>query len=114
MTAEIASFHAQQEAEKALKALLISRGVAIPKTHDLEELHRLVGGGFEPAAEELAPLTPYAVQSRYPDWPVQPTPADDADRGAARRERRPAQRGEEHFDIYAICVDACVDGVSVD
>jgi HEPN domain-containing protein len=35
MTAEIASFHAQQAAEKALKALLIRRGVAIPKTQDL-------------------------------------------------------------------------------
>ena len=77
MTAEIAAFHAQQAAEKALKAVLIKRGISIRKTHDLEELHRLVGGDFEPSAEELAPLTPYAVQSRYPDWPVQPAPTDD-------------------------------------
>ena len=77
MTAEIAAFHAQQAAEKALKALLISRGVAIPKTHDLEELRRMVGGESEPDAQELAPLTPYAVQFRYLDWPLQPTPTDD-------------------------------------
>ena len=73
----LACFHAQQAAEKALKAVLIKRGISIRKTHDLEELHRLVGGDFEPSAEELAPLTPYAVQSRYPDWPVQPAPTDE-------------------------------------
>jgi HEPN domain-containing protein len=77
MSAEIGAFHAQQAAEKAMKAVLIRRGVAIPRTHDLEELHRLVGGGFEPKADELAALTPYAVQFRYPDWPMQPAPSDD-------------------------------------
>jgi HEPN domain-containing protein len=35
-------FHAQQCAEKYLKALLIVRGVTPPKIHDLAQLHRLL------------------------------------------------------------------------
>ena len=35
-------FHCQQCAEKYLKALLISRGVDFPRTHDLVLLHNLV------------------------------------------------------------------------
>jgi hypothetical protein len=35
-------FHCQQSAEKYLKALLIERGIAFPKTHRLEDLLRLL------------------------------------------------------------------------
>lgn len=35
---EQVGFHAQQAAEKAIKAVLLSRGVEFPLTHDLEEL----------------------------------------------------------------------------
>lgn len=34
-------FHAQQSAEKYLKALLVFAGVAFPKTHDLPTLNTL-------------------------------------------------------------------------
>lgn len=37
-------FHCQQCAEKYLKAILVSRGVAFPKTHDLVLLLNLLGG----------------------------------------------------------------------
>ena len=36
------AFHAQQAAEKALKAVLIERAVRFPRTHDLEALTELV------------------------------------------------------------------------
>lgn len=62
-------FHAQQTAEKYLKALLIAKKVDFPKTHDLSTLNLLCNQagiltGFSPAA--LAILTDHAVASRYP------------------------------------------------
>ncbi len=39
---DIISFHCQQCAEKYLKALLLYRGVAFPRTHDLRLLLDLV------------------------------------------------------------------------
>jgi len=47
---EDAAFHAQQSAEKALKALLSDRGVAFPRTHAVEVLLDLleVDGVVEP------------------------------------------------------------------
>ncbi|MGB9610524.1 MAG: HEPN domain-containing protein [Bryobacteraceae bacterium] len=43
-------FHAQQAAEKALKAVLLFQEMEFPFTHDLEELLRLAEGrGPEPA-----------------------------------------------------------------
>jgi HEPN domain-containing protein len=62
-------FDAQQAAEKAIKAVLVSRGTRFPKTHDLTELLELVAAtGLEvPAAVlEAKRLTPYAVAGRYP------------------------------------------------
>ena len=35
---EQACFHAQQAAEKAIKAILLSQGIEFPLTHDIEEL----------------------------------------------------------------------------
>jgi HEPN domain-containing protein len=66
---EAVAFHAQQAAEKSLKALLVWRQVEFPKTHDLERLLELAGEGDEALAESLrdAPeLTPYGVEYRYP------------------------------------------------
>ena len=62
-------FHAQQAAEKALKAVLLAHGVAFPLTHDLEvllQLGRQAGLTLDPALGDLARLTPYAVELRYP------------------------------------------------
>jgi HEPN domain-containing protein len=67
--AEAVAFHAQQAAEKSLKALLVARQVEFPKTHDLERLLELVARGDAPLASKLenaADLTPYGVEYRYP------------------------------------------------
>jgi len=62
-------FHAQQCAEKYLKALLILKDVDFPKTHDLPTLNTLchqngILTGSDP--QQLADLTKNAVQARYP------------------------------------------------
>ncbi len=64
-------FDAQQAAEKALKALLISLGVRFPRTHDLASLLTLIersGLSIPEAVLEAAALTEYAVQTRYPGF----------------------------------------------
>jgi len=62
-------FHAQQCAEKYLKAALQQAGQPVPKTHDLTKLLELALP-LEPLLEQfrppLASLTRYAVDFRYP------------------------------------------------
>ncbi|MDZ4279063.1 MAG: HEPN domain-containing protein [Dehalococcoidia bacterium] len=61
------SFHAQQAAEKALKALWFERrGGEPPRTHDLVRLAQDVGYPDEHAGE-LDAMTQSYVVSRYPD-----------------------------------------------
>ena len=61
-------FHAQQAAEKALKAVLILRSVAFPKTHNIRTLIDFLPEGLNlpEEAKGAAILTDYAVQTRYP------------------------------------------------
>ena len=62
-------FHAQQSAEKALKALLMALQVIYPRTHDLDLLLDLVKGAglaVPTDVDEASILTPYAVVTRYP------------------------------------------------
>jgi HEPN domain-containing protein len=65
------AFHAQQCAEKYLKALLVARNIDVPKTHDLAVLvAKLVASGQD--ASDVTPalidqLNPFAVVVRYPD-----------------------------------------------
>lgn len=61
-------FHAQQCAEKCLKALLVLRGIDFPKTHDLEALAARLRNGPKPALspDALARLKRYATVTRYP------------------------------------------------
>ncbi|MBI4494292.1 MAG: HEPN domain-containing protein [Chloroflexi bacterium] len=62
-------FDAQQAAEKATKALLISLRVRFPRTHDLTELVTLVeqaGQAVPQVIKRAGSLTPYAVVARYP------------------------------------------------
>ena len=64
-----ACFHAQQCAEKYMKALLIFKGSDFPKTHDLLMLNNLcsnVGLFLEINPKYLNTLTDYAVRTRYP------------------------------------------------
>ena len=62
-------FHAQQCAEKYLKALLTRDQITFPKTHDLLDLLELARRS-DPATELLRSyleyLEPYAVNLRYP------------------------------------------------
>ncbi len=62
-------FHAQQSAEKYLKALLLQKSVAFPRTHDLPTLNTLceqagIQTGLSPG--RLTILSDYAVATRYP------------------------------------------------
>ncbi|MBC8446023.1 MAG: HEPN domain-containing protein [Chloroflexi bacterium] len=64
-----ACFHAQQCAEKYLKALLVFRGHVFPRTHDLlalSDLCTLAGVIVPIAPDELDRLSACAVQVRYP------------------------------------------------
>ncbi len=64
-----ACFHAQQCAEKYLKALLVFRGQDFPKTHDLVALSTLCeqAGIIVPIhPDDLDQLSAYAVGIRYP------------------------------------------------
>jgi HEPN domain-containing protein len=70
-----ATFHAQQCAEKYLKALLVARRQVFPSTHDLAALRDLClqNEVIVPAERDaLERLTAYAVQVRYPG--EDPTP----------------------------------------
>jgi HEPN domain-containing protein len=64
----VAAFHAQQAAEKALKTVLVLKGLEARRTHDLEELASRLERERHvlPVTQaELTLLTPYAVEFRY-------------------------------------------------
>ena len=63
------TFHAEQAAEKALKAVLVHAAVEFPKTHDLQALLLLLrnsGISLGQDFEQAAILTRFAVEARYP------------------------------------------------
>lgn len=63
-------FHAQQAAEKYLKAYLISKKINFPKIHDLKALIILcanINPAFNSIAEPALKLSDYAIALRYPD-----------------------------------------------
>ena len=61
-------FHAQQAAEKALKAVLIAHAIPFPRTHNLASLLDLLPQDLllPSEVEAAAILTDYAVLTRYP------------------------------------------------
>ncbi len=61
-------YHAQQAAEKALKAVLISRGIPAPHTHSIRSLFDSLPADVSVPVdlERAAALTTYAVAARYP------------------------------------------------
>ncbi len=69
-------FHAQQAAEKTLKAVLIFLEIDFPRTHNIRTLLDLLPEGVDvpQEVEESAILTDYAVESRYP---MSGEPVDD-------------------------------------
>ncbi len=69
---EVLGFHAQQFAEKLLKAVLATRGCSFRKTHDLVTLmDDLIRAGVQwpKDLEEIRRLNPFAVEFRYTDFP---------------------------------------------
>jgi HEPN domain-containing protein len=86
---EILAFHAQQAAEKALKALLVLRQVEFPRAHPigpLLELCRMAGFVETEDLADAVTLTRYAVTTRYPgaEGPVSRQEAREAAELAAR------------------------------
>ena len=76
-------FHAQQAAEKALKAVLLYARIDFPLTHDLQELLDLLEhDSINPPSEiqGAGSLTPYAVETRYPGYfaPITPLEMEEA------------------------------------
>ncbi|MGH8478499.1 MAG: HEPN domain-containing protein [Gammaproteobacteria bacterium] len=65
---ETLCFHAQQAAEKALKAVLIAKGIAPPRTHNIRSLFDCLPSEVVIPFElhEVAVLTDFAVATRYP------------------------------------------------
>jgi HEPN domain-containing protein len=65
----VVGFHAQQAVEKALKAVLIDRGVEFRRTHDLQTLADTLASdlGLQLPVPEalLRRLIPFAVEARY-------------------------------------------------
>lgn len=76
----IVAFNAQQAAEKALKAALALAGVDAPRTHDLDDLRNRLHAGWRVKRRhpDLARLSDYAVDSRYPDDITPVTPLQSA------------------------------------
>jgi HEPN domain-containing protein len=76
---DVVCFHAQQVAEKLMKALLVLDGVQPARTHDLVALlsecatHR---PELESLVEDCRLLTVFAVQARYPDDLAEPVEED--------------------------------------
>ncbi len=67
-------FHAQQAVEKAVKVALTLEGIDFTRTHDLEHLLGLAGKhsiALEPEFESASWLTPWAVEFRYDDDPIE-------------------------------------------
>jgi HEPN domain-containing protein len=69
--ARLVCWHSQQAAEKALKAALIVNGTESPRTHNLVALRALLPSALARRMDiaELAELTQWGTESRYPgDW----------------------------------------------
>ncbi len=63
---------AQQAAEKSIKAVLIFLQIDFRRRHDLDALRNLIPAGWQVKEEhpDLAVLTEWAVEARYPgEWP---------------------------------------------
>jgi HEPN domain-containing protein len=75
------AFHAQQAAEKYLKAVLHGRAIYFPRTHDLQELVGLLDPPDSRLGDldaQLGQLSSRAVDGRYPGLRVSRTQATDA------------------------------------
>ena len=60
------AYHAQQCAEKYIKAFLVFHEIEFPYTHNLRKLLQLCGEKLRQELEDADTLTPFAVTTRYP------------------------------------------------
>ena len=78
---DVAVYHCQQAAEKAVKAFLVHHEKPYEKTHDVEVLVGLaceIDGQFSKLTDAADALTPYATRFRYPNaiFAVEPQPVE--------------------------------------
>jgi len=95
-----AAFHAQQAAEKLLKAVLVWHQVEFAKTHDIGRILDLVRTTDPKLADrvrESAALTPYGVDVRYPG--DQPEPTREEAREAVAMAERVEQAVLQHLPV---------------
>lgn len=72
---DLAAYHCQQSAEKAIKAYLAYQDIIFQKTHNLVALLALImpiEPGFNDWREMAETLTPWATEFRYPGDVVEP------------------------------------------
>jgi HEPN domain-containing protein len=77
---DIVAFHAQQAAEKYLKALLTKRQLEFPKTHEIRRLLELLNESDHEVVEALPDakwLDPFGVEIRYPSDRPETLPGDE-------------------------------------
>jgi HEPN domain-containing protein len=74
----LVAYHAQQCAEKYLKAYLVCLGVDFPRTHNISTLLELCSDYAEwpLTLRDAEELTDYAVATRYPGEETEVTPHD--------------------------------------
>lgn len=86
-----ACFHAQQCAEKALKALLVAARLEVPRTHDLVSLLdrlKIPYRDMNRFTEAAAALSHYGVAARYPTFLAAETEAEAREAVAQAEEIR--------------------------
>lgn len=94
---DVICFHAQQMAEKCLKAFLVFHGKTVERTHDLVVLLTAcvaVAPALAALEEDCRSLNYYAVAVRYPDDLYEPGEPETRDKvAAAERIRTEILRG---------------------
>ena len=93
-------FEAQQAAEKAIKSVMIKRGVEFPYVHDLARLLSLLEAAGEVVPEtvmQAEELTQYAMSTRYPSL-EQPVSEQDYDEAARVAEAVVHWAKEQHLE----------------
>jgi HEPN domain-containing protein len=101
---ENVGFHAQQAAEKFIKAFLVRHQIEFPKTHNIALLRQLVASVDPELSKAFATadaLTPFGVEFRYPgDLP-----------SVSRDEGEKALRlAEETRDLILASLKSYIDG----
>lgn len=104
---ETLGYHAQQAAEKLIKAVLALHGHDDPRSHNIGLLLDLLASHGIPLPERfevLQTLTPFGTVFRYDDLPLEDTPA--------RRSWPPLLHGLQHYGTAAIEAEGHLGGES--